>query len=166
MAAPGTLEETEPSRYGFGSVQDAPNSFLNFDNWKIVESGDITDPDEQLRHYIDYARLKYFEQDRLTPDKEAQLRQIYIDRVADEGLAAEERNQIGLQATAFKPSIETDSKWITNAHGADRVDSFINSNRQDQAQQGAKAKELLLRRGQLTFASVNRDGESFVEAGN
>ena len=166
MPTPSILEETEPSRYGFGSVQAPVNSFLKYDDWVFTESGDITDPTEQLRHYLDYARLKYFEQDRLTADKEAQLRQIYIDRVAEDGLGEDERNQIGSQSTAFKPDIERDSKWIGNAHGDDKIDSFINSDALEQSKQLTNAKELLLRRGQLTFASLNRDGNNFVEAGN
>ena len=140
---------------------------LKFNEWQQTEAEGIEDLKDQERSYFDYFRLEKFKRDELTPSTEADIRQLYFENLGVEpDLSEEERSQIGLQSTAFKPSLDQQIELVKGGYGEKEIQPFLDLPEVDQNKKFSDAKEMLVRRGQLSFASFKKDGKSFVQAGN
>lgn len=140
---------------------------LKFNEWQQTEAEGIEDEQEQKKNYFDYYRIEKFKRNELDAGVEADIRQLYFQGLgAPTDLSEEERAQIGLQSTAYRPSSDQQIELIKGGYGAKEIQPFLDLPEQDQNKRFSDAKEILVRRGQLSFASLNKEGRSFVQAGN
>ena len=140
---------------------------LKFEEWKQTEAEGLENEREQKQNYFDYYRVEKFKRNELDAGVEADIRQLYFQGLgAPTDLSEEERSQIGLQSTAYRPSSDQQLELIKGGYGAKEIQPFLDLPEQDQKKRFSDAKELLVRRGQLSFASLNKEGRSFVQAGN
>ena len=99
---------------------------LKFNEWQQTEAEGIEDLKDQERSYFDYFRLEKFKRDELTPSTEADIRQLYFENLGVEpDLSEEERSQIGLQSTAFKPSLDQQIELVKGGYGEKEIQPFL-----------------------------------------
>ena len=140
---------------------------LQFDDWKLTEAEDVLDDNDQLKHYFDYFRIEKFKRGELDAQTEADIRQVYFEETNTQpDLSEAERSQIGLRSTAYAPSFDQKLELVKGGFGEKEIQPFTELPEADQESRFSNAKELLVRRGQLSFASLNKEGKSFVQAGN
>ena len=98
---------------------------LKFEEWKQTEAEGLENEREQKQNYFDYYRVEKFKRNELDAGVEADIRQLYFQGLgAPTDLSEEERSQIGLQSTAYRPSSDQQLELIKGGYGAKEIQPF------------------------------------------